>query len=115
MSTISISPGSSDHYLGSSECVVVRVDGELDITGLDTFRRALAVALSRTPATIVVDLREARFLSLRNAVALAEAIDEAAVADIEMRLLTRHSQVRRVLEITGAGLRNERMVAARPS
>lgn len=134
MSTISISPSRladevpvtgpdsarnardrDNHAIASLDCVVVQVDGELDITGLETFRRALDFAISGTVSAVVVDLRRTRFLSLRNAAELAAAIDRAALARIETHLLTRDRQVDRALEVTGARDRARRTMAAHRS
>ncbi|GAB0104274.1 hypothetical protein JMUB6875_32480 [Nocardia sp. JMUB6875] len=103
------------HRVESPDCVVVQVDGELDITGLADFRRALDFAISGGGPQVVVDLRRARFLSLRNAAVLAEAIDRAGAADIEIQLLTRSRQIERALEVTGARARAERAVVSQRS
>lgn len=134
MSTISIVPGrfaeefppvtpklgsapgtTRAHSVESLGCVVVQVDGELDVTGLDAFRRALHFAISGGAPKVVVDLRRTRFLSLRNACALAEAIDQARADDIETHLLTRSRQIERALEVTGARARAERTVVSHRS
>ncbi|MEV6769732.1 STAS domain-containing protein [Nocardia sp. NPDC051030] len=96
------------HGVGSLDCLVVQVDGELDITGLDEFRHALSYAIAGSPSALVVDLRRTRFLSLRNAAALAEAMDAALARNIETHLLTGRHQIERALEVTGARARARR-------
>ncbi|MEC3918996.1 STAS domain-containing protein [Nocardia sp. CDC160] len=109
----SASDGDHAHRVGVGDCMVVQVDGELDITGLDSFQRALSFAIAGGAPTVVVDLRRTRFLSLRNACALAAAMDDAFDADIETRLLTGRRQIERALEVTGARARAHRTVTRR--
>ncbi|MGW4244146.1 STAS domain-containing protein [Nocardia sp. NPDC004722] len=104
---------SATQDIGTLDCVVVRVAGELDVTGLETFRRALAFAFSGTVPAVVVDLRRTRFLSLRNAVVLAEAIDTATVEGISTHVLTQDRRVARTLEVTGVDAGTRQTVAAR--
>ncbi|MEC3957488.1 STAS domain-containing protein [Nocardia sp. CDC153] len=108
-------PPASDaaHGVEAVDCLVVQVEGELDITGLESFQRALSFAIAGGTPTVVVDLRRTRFLSLRNASALAEAMDDAFGAEVETRLLTGHRQIERALEVTGARARARRTVRRR--
>ncbi|QIS19536.1 STAS domain-containing protein [Nocardia terpenica] len=132
MSTISVIPGRltdevpatghrlrrtvGGHYTRSvdaPDCLVVRVDGELDITNLETFRRALSYAIEGSAPTVVVDLRRTRFLSLRNAFALVEAMDEARRVGVGTHLLAGRREIERVLEVTGARTRAHLTSASR--
>lgn len=93
-----VSPGSlrpaGEPYL------VISVEGELDMTSLREFRSMLSYALS-AGSPVVVDLRRARFLSLRNAVALAESAEAAAVRGVDFRVLASRREIERVLAATG--------------
>lgn len=131
MSTISVIPGrltdevpATGHRLprtargptrsvDAPDCLVVHVDGELDITNLETFRGALSDAIEGSAPTVVVDLRRTRFLSLRNAFALVEAMDEASRVGIEAHLLAGRREIERVLQVTGARTRAHRTLASR--
>ncbi|KZM73351.1 STAS domain-containing protein [Nocardia terpenica] len=133
MSTISVIPGrltdevpATDHHLrrtvgghytrsvDAPDCLVVYVDGELDIINLETFRGALSEAIEGSAPTVVVDLRRTRFLSLRNALALVEAMEEARRVGVEAHLLAGHREIERVLQVTGARTRAHRTLASRP-
>jgi anti-anti-sigma factor len=46
---------------GDDRSVTVHVAGELDITNVDTLAAAVAPALERAPARLVVDVHELRF------------------------------------------------------
>ncbi|MFI1912947.1 STAS domain-containing protein [Nocardia sp. NPDC020380] len=95
MSAISIAHNQVGH-----DCVVVQAEGELDFGSLRAFRTALAFALAAGPS-VVVDLRRARFLSLRNAWALAESVDTAVRGRIEITVLAGRPEIERVLELAG--------------
>lgn len=83
-------------------CVVLRVEGELDAAAYPRFRQLLDEAV-RTPCdAVVIDLRAARFLSLRSAATLVPAREFARRRGIDLRLVTGRREIERPLELTGA-------------
>ncbi|WP_268893287.1 STAS domain-containing protein [Nocardia terrae] len=85
----------------SSDCLVIQITGELDVSGLTTFRNALSVAVDAAPRAVVVDIRDAGFISLRNALVLAEAVRRATSHGIGIHVPTGCRQVERALDVTG--------------
>ncbi|WP_162958685.1 STAS domain-containing protein [Nocardia yunnanensis] len=80
--------------------LVVVAEGELDITTLPQLRRALAHALATGPG-VVVDLRRARFLSLRNACVIADSARTAARRRLGFTVLAGRPEIHRVLAVAG--------------
>ncbi|MFI5720251.1 STAS domain-containing protein [Nocardia sp. NPDC051750] len=83
------------------DCLVARVEGELDAVGLDDFRALLAGCHSAGCGVVVLDLRATTFLCIRAAAALAEAKSDAWRSGVELRLVSGRKDIERVLAITG--------------
>ncbi|MFR9749605.1 STAS domain-containing protein [Nocardia sp. 004] len=82
------------------ECVVVRVEGELDAAVSAEFFDTVDRALQSSCGAVVIDLRATRFLSLRAAVGLgARRTDYCDGPDL--RIVAGGSGVERALEVTG--------------
>ncbi|MFI1914145.1 STAS domain-containing protein [Nocardia sp. NPDC020380] len=86
---------------GPRRCVIVRAEGELDAAVEAEFTATLAQAVAGGAQAVVVDLRRARFLSIRVAAGLIVAKRAAAACDIDLRLVAGRRAVERVLEVTG--------------
>ncbi|MEV0297410.1 STAS domain-containing protein [Nocardia sp. NPDC050710] len=81
--------------------VVVHVEGELDATAQPEFHATLEHATRTRCHAVVVDLRAARFLSLRCAATLLAAHDNAACHGTDVRVVVGRPAVERALEVTG--------------
>ncbi|WP_083869563.1 STAS domain-containing protein [Nocardia niigatensis] len=88
-------------WTGLHDCLVIQVTGELDVNGLPAFRTALNAAVDAGPPVVVVDLRRARFLSVRNAVVLLDFVQRADRDDIGIVMPAAPRQIERVLDVTG--------------
>ncbi|MFJ4657294.1 STAS domain-containing protein [Nocardia sp. NPDC088792] len=91
-------PHSTD---GTRRCVIVRAEGELDAAVEAEFTATLAQAMAGGAQAVVVDLRRARFLSIRVAAGLITAKRASAACDVDLRVVAGRRAVERVLEVTG--------------
>ncbi|MFI5776543.1 STAS domain-containing protein [Nocardia sp. NPDC051570] len=82
-------------------CTIVRVEGELDATVAEDFRKALGQAVAASSRAVVIDLRPTRFLSIGSARALVDAKQRAAAAGVDLRVVSGRREIERVLEVTG--------------
>ncbi|WP_330230795.1 STAS domain-containing protein [Nocardia sp. NBC_00508] len=82
------------------ECVVVRVEGELDAAVSAEFFATVDRALQSPCEAVVIDLRAARFMSLRAAVRLG-ALRRTVSGGPDLRIVAGGSGVERALEVTG--------------
>ncbi|MGK8522456.1 STAS domain-containing protein [Nocardia asteroides] len=82
------------------ECVVVRVEGELDAAVSAEFFETVDRALQSPCDAVVIDLRAARFMSLRAAVRLG-ALRGDGPGRPDLRIVAGGSGVERALEVTG--------------
>ena len=82
---------------GDDRTVTVRVAGELDITNVETLGSAVAPALARRPARLIVDVSELRFAD-SSAIALWV---QWATAPPEIELRDAPPLLRRVIESMG--------------
>ncbi|MET9027127.1 MULTISPECIES: STAS domain-containing protein [Nocardia] len=82
------------------ECVVVRVEGELDAAVSAEFFETVERALQSPCDAVVIDLRAARFLSLRAAVRLG-ALRREGLGRPDLRIVVGGPGVERALEVTG--------------
>ncbi|MEV0251569.1 STAS domain-containing protein [Nocardia sp. NPDC050712] len=83
------------------QCVVVRVEGELDAAVYPAFRSTLDDAIDAGASAVVIDLRGARFVSLRAAAGLGPASQRAARNGVDLRLVTGRPELERSFEVTG--------------
>lgn len=88
---------STDH----PDCVIARVEGELDAVLLDELRALLQHCRAGACRVVVLDLRATTFLSLRAAALLAAAKADAWRAGVEFRLVSGRREVERALEVAG--------------
>lgn len=88
---------STDH----ADCVIARVEGELDAVLHDDFRELLRRCGRGGHRRVVLDLRATTFMSLRAAMILAAATTEAGPEDVEFRLVSGRKEVERALEVAG--------------
>ncbi|MGW5106524.1 STAS domain-containing protein [Nocardia sp. NPDC004123] len=86
---------------GITDCLIIAVTGELDMNGLPAFRTALSVAVDAAPPVVIVDLRRTRFLSVRNAVVLLDAVQRATRCGVGILVPNAPRAVERVLDVTG--------------
>ncbi|WP_280181694.1 STAS domain-containing protein [Nocardia farcinica] len=82
-------------------CVVIRIEGELDALAQHRFHETLDRATHSDCHAVVVDLRAARFLSIRAAAMLGTVRGEAARHGVDLRVVTGRREIERSLEITG--------------
>ncbi|MFG1796593.1 STAS domain-containing protein [Nocardia altamirensis] len=83
------------------ECAVVRVEGELDAVAYPQFFSTMEGALRSDCRAVVVDLRAARFLSIRAAAMLGSMKHRAACDGIDVRLVAERREIERALEVAG--------------
>ncbi|WP_433655323.1 STAS domain-containing protein [Nocardia sp. CA-128927] len=83
------------------ECVVVRVEGELDAAASPQFFAAIERAVRSDCHAVVIDLRAARFLSLRAASTLGSVKQRAASDGTDVRIVAGRQAIERSLEVSG--------------
>lgn len=83
------------------QCVVVRVEGELDAAAFPEFHAVLDHALHTARETVVVDLRAVRFMSIRAATTLGQLKQRAAGEGLDLRIVAGRQEVERALEVAG--------------
>lgn len=88
---------SADH----SECVIARVEGELDAVLHDDLRALLVACHSVGCRVAVLDLRATTFMGIRAATMLAEAKLDAWRAGVELRVVSGRKEVERALAVAG--------------
>ncbi|MEU4312967.1 STAS domain-containing protein [Nocardia sp. NPDC024068] len=88
---------SADH----TDCVIARVEGELDAVLHDDFRDLLRRCGHSGYRRVVLDLRATTFMSLRAAMILASAKHDAWQVGVELRLVSGRKEVERALEVVG--------------
>jgi anti-sigma B factor antagonist len=81
------------------DAIVVRLGGDLDLYNVEQVRAALAGALDRAPARVVVDLELVEFLDSTALGALVEA--RRGLGAGAFRLAAPQPEVRRALEVSG--------------
>lgn len=83
------------------ECVVVRVEGELDAAASPQFFATVEQAVRSNCHAVVIDLRAARFLSLRTAGTLGSVKQRAASGGTDVRIVAGRQAIERSLEVSG--------------
>ncbi|MEU1982883.1 STAS domain-containing protein [Nocardia sp. NPDC019395] len=83
------------------DCSIARVEGELDVVGLDEFRALLGRCSRAGCRVVVLDLRATTFLCIRAAASLADAKCDAWRSGVELRLVSGRKDIERALAITG--------------
>ncbi|MFI6166570.1 STAS domain-containing protein [Nocardia sp. NPDC051052] len=83
------------------ECVVVRVEGELDAAASPQFFATIERAVRSNCRAVVIDLRAARFLSLRTADALGSVKQRAEGDGTDVRIVAGRQAIERSLEVSG--------------
>jgi len=81
------------------DALVVRLGGDLDLYNVEQVRAALAGAVDRAPARLVVDLEQVEFVDSTALGALVEA--RRGLGDGAFRLAAPQPEVRRALEVSG--------------
>ncbi|WP_328464469.1 STAS domain-containing protein [Actinoplanes sp. NBC_00393] len=88
--------------LGEDGTVTVTVLGEIDFSNADEVADGIRDALvDWTPATVLVDLRDASFIDSTGLGALIEGYRAATERDIEFAVVNPSDTFRRVLNVTG--------------
>lgn len=82
---------------GDSGQPVLRLSGELDISNVETLRRAVAAAASSHPSELTFDLESLRFMDSAGISVLLLAARQGT----RVRVLRPSRAVRRVIELTG--------------
>jgi anti-anti-sigma factor len=80
---------------------LMRLEGELDVCGVDYLRRAIAYALDRAPKTLVADLSALGFTDCAGLSVLAWAHGVQARDGHELIITGCQPVVRRLLSLTG--------------
>jgi anti-sigma B factor antagonist len=93
---------------GLSDCpegtaMIVTLPTEIDIGNDAKVRDMLADALARRPAVVIADGTQTTFCGSSGVRMLLEAQHRAAAAGAQLRLVAPAAQVRRIVELTGAG------------
>ncbi|MFF3223991.1 STAS domain-containing protein [Nocardia suismassiliense] len=83
------------------ECVVVRAEGELDAAACPQFFATVEQAVRANCHVVVIDLRAARFLSLRAASTLGSVRQRAACDGTDVRIVAGRHAIERSLEVSG--------------
>lgn len=84
------------------DCVIARVEGELDAVLHDDLRTVLGRCRSMLCRVVVLDLRATTFMSIRAAAGLTDAKADAWRAGVELRIVSGRKEVERALEVAGA-------------
>ncbi|PXY32730.1 hypothetical protein BAY60_05055 [Prauserella muralis] len=83
-------------------CVVVVLDGEVDLQTVDQLSAALETQLARKPALLIVDLSAVGFLGAAGLSALLDASRAGLDHGTELRLVAgRRRVVRRIVDLCG--------------
>lgn len=85
------------------DVAVVRMSGELDLTGADALLTRLEPAVELAGRALVVDLRELTFVDCAGLSALVDARNSIAGRGIELVLAAPSRPVGRLLSLTGSG------------
>jgi len=88
-----------EHHVDST---IMRVEGELDIAGADSFRRQILQGMNGKP--VVMDLRGLRFL---DSMGLSAVLGLARTSPRPIKLVRGPANVHRVFEITNTEARVE--------
>ncbi|MGW5386887.1 STAS domain-containing protein [Nocardia sp. NPDC003963] len=83
------------------DCVIARVEGELDAVLHDELRTVLGRCRSMLCRVVVLDLRATTFMSIRAAAVLADAKADAWRGGVELRVVSGRKEVERALEVAG--------------
>jgi anti-sigma B factor antagonist len=78
--------------------LVVRLAGDLDLYNVEQVKAALAAAVDRGPAGLVVDLAEVEFV---DSTALGALVEARRAQGAGFRLASPQVEVRRALEVSG--------------
>lgn len=81
--------------------VIVAVSGDLDLLTDDEFTQKLKLQLTSAHRMVVLDLSEVQFLGSSALSVLASSAEEAAAANVDLRLVANARIVLRPLEIAG--------------
>lgn len=85
------------------DVAVVRVSGELDLSGADALLECLRPAVELAGRAVVVDLRDLGFVDCAGLSALVEARARISERGIELVLAAPSRPVGRLLSLTGSG------------
>jgi anti-sigma B factor antagonist len=85
------------------DVAVVRMSGELDLTGADALLTSLEPAVELAGRAVVVDLREVTFVDCAGLSALVDARTAISQRGIELVLAAPSRPVGRLLSLTGSG------------
>jgi anti-anti-sigma factor len=83
----------------AGDAVVVRLGGDLDLYNAEQVRSALAGAIARQPARVVVDVSQVEFLDSTALGVLVEARKQ--LPEGALRLVAPQRETRRALEVSG--------------
>ncbi|WP_327147400.1 STAS domain-containing protein [Nocardia sp. NBC_01329] len=83
------------------DCVIARVEGELDAVLHDDLCTVLGRHRELLCRVVVLDLRATTFMSIRAAAVLADAKADAWQAGVELRVVSGRKEVERALEVAG--------------
>jgi anti-sigma B factor antagonist len=85
----------------AADTVAVRVQGEFDLAGVESFHLAVAAACEAAPAVVELDLEAVSFIDSSGVGAIVVASRTAAARGAAMRIGARSPVVERVLEVSG--------------
>jgi anti-anti-sigma factor len=87
------------HSYGATRAVLA--EGDLDVTTVDAFRGAVALAIRARPEFLLIDLASLDFVAVAGVKAVADACRRAAAHGIRVGVIPPDDHVRRVFEQCG--------------
>ena len=81
---------------------ILRLRGELDVTGKDLLEHALSAAVDSRPQTLVIDLSELAYMDCAGASVLGRAHDLLAARHAQLLVTGAQPIVQRLLDLLGA-------------
>ena len=81
--------------------IVVRADGEIDLSSAPALRHAIAEAIWAHPDTVVIDLTDVEFMDSACVHAIVASAIQAANAGVELELHRPSGPLARVLDVCG--------------
>jgi anti-anti-sigma factor len=94
----------TEREVGPSRRPILQIHGELGLSEVDEFQKALETAAARHPEEVVVGLEDCEFVDSMALAALLRARDRMAEDGRRLMIAGPTGQVRRIIEISGLDL-----------
>jgi anti-sigma B factor antagonist len=91
----------SQEIVDGGQAVRLRVVGEIDMSTVPTFEKALSSALDENPERLMIDLSEVNFMDSSGLNALVRARNAMEDSGVELVISGMSNQVRRLFEVSG--------------